>query len=252
MLTLIALAYNSKGDAYRFMQYQNQSVEIQERIGEEAGLTDSYMSLGQLYDGTGNYRKALEFYDKSLALAKPNGYRLAQLDLEALLAQVHVNLDEFDEAIAFYDPALKHKSQDDVQFNISGVAYCYQLKGDCEQALLLYDRALQAHKRQNTVDVRFEANMLLRSAECSIALGDWERASALLSQADKIFQTIEIHSAGGIEPAMVRAEIARHEGRHEQGLQYLAGCPGNRKPNLCFRQLELPYTATSTVIRAAL
>lgn len=222
MLTLIALVYNSKGDVYRFMQYQNESIEIQQRIGDEAGLADSYIAMGQLYDGIGSYRKAREFYSKGLSITARTGYRLAQTDLEALLAQVHVNLDEFDEAIKLFDPSNNRENQDSVQFNVTGVAYCYQLKGDYQRAFSIYDRALQAYRRANTAtDIRFEANTLLRQAECSISLGDWQQATQLLEQAQSIFNRIETHSTGEIEPAIARASLATHLGKPDEALKYL-------------------------------
>lgn len=223
MLTIIALVFNSKGDIYRFMQYQNESIEIQERIGDEAGLTDSFMAMGDLYSGIGNYRKALEFFRKSLAITERTGYRLAQIDLEAYLAHVNVNLDEYDEAIKLYDPSFKHKSKESVLHNyaLNSVAYCYQLKGDYAQALSLYERAMQVHKQAGLADVRFETNTLLRSAECFVALGDWQRASEFMTRADEILQKADTHSEGEIQPATVRAKIAQHEGRHEAALKHL-------------------------------
>lgn len=221
MLSLIALVFNNKGDIYSFMRYQNESVEIQKRIGDQAGLSDSYMHLGMLYGGMGNYRKAREYYRESLTITKRIGYRLAQVDLEALLAGVYVNLDEYDEAIKLYDPLLTHKTPQSVLANPALVAYCYQLKGDYAQALLIYERALQAHRKGETPDVRYEATVLLGSAECFLSVGNWQRASELMGQVDEITKKLETHSEGDIQPAIVRAKIAQHNGRHEQALKYL-------------------------------
>lgn len=223
MLTLIALVFNNKGDIYHFMQYQNESLEIQERIGDQAGLSDSYMTLGILYNGIGNYRKARDFFRKGLTITERTGYRLAQKDLHSLLADVHVNLDEYDEALKLYDPSLKHKNSDSdlSNYELQYIAYCYQLKGDYAQALFLYERALQVHERAGLPDVRFRANTLLRSAECYIALGDWQGASRFWALAQEAFGTGETHSEGEMRPALVRAAIARHEGRHDDALKYL-------------------------------
>lgn len=221
VLSLIALVFNNKGDVYSFMQYQNESIEIQERIGDQAGLSHSYMSMGMVYDGIGNYRKAREFYTKSLAIANRIGFSLVQNDVRALSAGVHFNLAEYDEAIRLYDPSLSHKHKDSVQFHVTGVAYCYQLKGDYTQALSLYERALQTHRQGETPDVRLEAIALLRSAECCIGLGDWQRASEFMAQAEEILQKMETHSGGDTERALVRASLAQHEGRDEQALNYL-------------------------------
>ncbi len=221
MLSLIALVFNNKGDIYRFMQYQNESIEIQKLIGDQAGLSDSYMHLGMLYGGIGNYRKAREYYRESLTITKRIGYRLAQVDLEALLAGVEVNLGEYDEAIKLYDPLLTHKSQESVLTNPVSVAYCYQLRGDYAQALSLYERALQALRQGETPDVRYEAAVLLGSAECSVSLGDWQGASEFMRQVDEITKRLETHSDGDIQPAILRATIARHNGLHEQALKHL-------------------------------
>jgi CHAT domain-containing protein len=223
MLTLIALVFNNKGDIYNFMQYQNQGIEIQERIGDQAGLSDSYMTLGILYNGIGNYRKAREWFGQGLAITERTGYRLAQNDLHALLADVHVNLDEYDEALKLYDPQLKHKTKDSVlsNYELQYIAHCYQLKSDYVQAISLYERALRVHEQAGLPDVRFRSNTLLRIAECAIALGDWPRASQVWALAKEDFEKAETHSGGLIRPAIVRAAIARHEGRHQEALKYL-------------------------------
>lgn len=223
MLTLIALVFNNKGDIYRFMQYQNESVEIQERIGDQAGLSDSYMTLGILYNGTGNYRKARDYFYRGLAITQRTGYRLAQNDLNALLADVQVNLEEYDEALKLYDPTLKHKDKDAVLSNylLQYIAQCYQLKGDHAQALSLYERALRVHEQAGLPDVRFRVNTLLRSAECSIALGDWPRASNYWTLAKQASEKGETHSEGEIRPALVAAAIARHDGHDTEALKYL-------------------------------
>ncbi len=223
MLTLIAMVFNNKGDIYRFMQYQNESVEIQERIGDQAGLSDSYMTLGILYNGTGNYRKARDFFSRGLAITQRTGYRLAQNDLNALLADVHVNLDEYDEALKLYDPMSKHKDKDAVLSNylLQYIAQCYQLKGDHAKALSLYERALRVHEQAGLPDVRFRANTLLRSAECSIALGDWPRASTYWTLAKQASEKGETHSEGEIRPALVAAGIARHNSQGAEALNFL-------------------------------
>ena len=223
MLTLIALVHNNKGDIYQFMRYQNESVEIQERIGDQAGLADSYMTLGILYNGIGTYRKARDYFTEGLAITERTGYRLARNDLNALLADVYVNLEEYDEALRLYDPTLKHKDRNQPlsNYELQYIAHCYQLKGDYEQALALYERALDVHQRAGLPDVRFRSNTLLRSAECSIALGDWTRASQYRALAQAMYDKGEVHSEGEIRPALLAAAIAQHEGRFEAALDHL-------------------------------
>jgi CHAT domain-containing protein/tetratricopeptide (TPR) repeat protein len=223
MLTLIALVFNNKGDIYSFMRYQNESIEIQERIGDQAGLSDSYMTLGILYNGTGNYRKARDFFARGLAITLRTGYALAQNDLNALLADVQVNLEDYDEALKLYDPTSKHKQDPSGLSNyvLQYIAHCYQLKGDYQQALSLYEQALQIHQQAGQPDVRFRANTLLRVAECSIALGDWQKAAEFWAMAKEMFESGETHSEGAMRPALVAAALARHEGRHEQSLKEL-------------------------------
>jgi CHAT domain-containing protein/tetratricopeptide (TPR) repeat protein len=223
MLTLIALVFNNKGDIFQFMRYQNESIEIQKRIGDRAGLADSYMTMGLLYKGVGNYRKAHDFFYQGLKITGRTGYRLAENDLNALLADVQVNLEEYDEALRLYDPQLKHKDPESALSNyvLQYIAHCYQLKGDYEQARTLYERALRAHEQAGLPDVRFRSNTLLRAAECSISLGDWPRASQYWTLAAQEAEKGDVHSEGEIRPALVAAAIAQHEGRHEDALKYL-------------------------------
>jgi CHAT domain-containing protein len=225
MLTLIALVLNNKGDIYQFMQYMNESIEIQKRIGDQAGLSDSYKALGILYNGIGNYRKALELFRLGLAITETTGYKLAQNELRILLADVHLNLDEYDEALKLYDPSLKHNQAESFlgHYELQYIAHCYQLKGAYGEALALYERALKVHEKANTPDVRFRSNTLLRVAECAMSSGNWDRARQAWLTAHNDFDHAEAHSEGAIRPALVQAMIARHEGRHDDALEAMQG-----------------------------
>jgi CHAT domain-containing protein len=223
MLSNISLIHNFKGDLYHFMQYQNESIAIKERIGDEAGLSDSYSSLGNTYNNIGNYRKAQEFYNKSLSIATRIGYRLTQNDVETMLAGVQVNLNEYDEAITLFNRILEREKNNPLlaKYRLVAIAGCHRHKGDFVQAISFYEQALKMSEQIGSPDERFMANTLMFIAESYIGLGDWQKASDYMARAENVFQKADIHAFGDTEQSIIRASLAQHNGNHKQALRYL-------------------------------
>lgn len=222
MLSNISHIMGNKGDIYRLMQYQNESMEIKERIGDEAGLSDSYMALGNQYVVMGNYRKARELYGKCISISERIGYRLTQNEVETYLASVYLNLNEFDEAIRLFNIIYEREKNNPVlaKYRLGAIAHTYKLKGDYPQSLSFYEQTLQMNEQIGSSDDRFASNILVDIAECYIGLGDWKHASEFMARAEAYLQRSEVHAYGDIQQAIVRALFARHEGKDEEALKY--------------------------------
>jgi CHAT domain-containing protein len=220
-LSNISLVHFEKGDFFRFLKYQNESLEIKHRIDDLAGLSDSYRWLGIIYSHSGlqNYRKALDYFSKSLEICRRIGYRLTQNDVESHLASVYMSLGELDKAIELLKE-LVDRDRDNpllVNYRLDTLADCYLLKGEPEMALRQIEQSLGS----GAADKRQGIGALNSLGKIYTVLGDWQKASECLERADKLLAQREKWWAGEIENRLARAELAEKQHKRASAINYL-------------------------------
>lgn len=187
-LSNIAYIYQFKGDLYKFLQLQNESILIKEKIGDLAGLSESFSALGAMYLNAEQRRKAREFFEKSLALAKQTGFKLNQSEVETYLAKIHFELEDFDTAIDLTENLLEREKENTVlaKYRMSTLAAYYFAKGESNKALELYQKALEIERNSPQRDARFEYWSLNYLGNVYLALNDLENAEKYLQEARTI------------------------------------------------------------------
>lgn len=106
----LGLAMYIRGRKKVAMEWHLKSVEIEEEIGDRAGLADSYRQLGQISGDHGHWDEAEGWYRKSAAVAgeigSQAGMAAAYFQL-GMIAYLRVSLDEADEwnykSLAIYE-----------------------------------------------------------------------------------------------------------------------------------------------------
>jgi CHAT domain-containing protein len=221
-LSNIGLIHGNKGDLYQFMKYQNESLELKHRIGDLAGLSDSYSFLGQMYSGIGNYRKARGYYSKSLELSRRIGYQLTQNEVENHLAIVYINLGEFDEAIDLLHRLFERERENPLlaKYRLTHLAHCYLFKGEPALARQHFERALEMER--DAPDPRSTMGILTRLGETYMALGDWQKASETLAQAEEV-GLVQKEKLWGeeVHHHLVLAELMERQGQRDEALKFL-------------------------------
>jgi CHAT domain-containing protein len=220
-LSNISLYHFEKGDFFRFLQYQDESLEIKHRIDDLAGLSDSYCWLGIIYSHSGlqNYRKALDYFSKSLEICQRTGYRLTQNDVESHLASVYMSLGELDKAIELLKE-LVDRDRDNpllVNYRLDTLADCYLLKGEPEMALRQIEQSLGS----GAADRRQGIGALNSLGRIYTVLGDWQKASECLARAEILLAQTEKWWAGEIENRLARAELAEKQQKRASAINYL-------------------------------
>ncbi len=218
-LTNIGYIYFRKGDYLQFLKYQNEAVEIKSRIGDLAGLSDSYATLGGLYDWLGNYRRASGYYEKSLELSRRLGYRLAQNDIETSLAKLYRDLGEFDKAIALLRdlPERARETPLLAKYYTGELAHCYLLKGELESALAHAEQAL----RFGALDPTYKVSALIRLGRIYTEMRDWQRASEVLAEAEKVLQKKQKYEGETVQYHLACARLAESQGQRSRAINLL-------------------------------
>ena len=224
MLSNIGFVYGMKGDSFLALKYQNESLDLRLRIGDMAGLSDSYFTLGNLYNGIENYKRAREYFLKSLELSRNTGYRLAENDAETYLADIYVKLGEYDQAITLFNRLLEREQQNPlmVKYRLVTLARCYLLKGEPEAARQYYDKALEINRQIGSPDSRFTIATLTMLGEVHTKSGNFEKASEVLAEAREMsLGQKEALWSWGLYNNLVMAELIERQGRHDLALARL-------------------------------
>lgn len=192
-LSNIAFIHQFKGDLFKFLQLQNESLAIKEKIGDLAGLSDSYSALGTMYLDGEEFRKAREFLEKCLNIAKQIGYRLNQNDTESYLARIHSELEEYDTAIDLTEKILGREQANTVsaKYRMATLAAYYFHKGAAQKSLEIYQKVLEIERTSNERDARFEYWVLNYLGNVYLALDDFQNAEKYFREARLIDENRE-------------------------------------------------------------
>jgi CHAT domain-containing protein len=221
MLSNISLIYLGKGDIFQFLKYQNESIELKGRVGDLAGLCDSYGALGDLYNNVSNYRKARDYFAKSLELSRRIGYRLAPNETE-MLADIHLRLGEYAVAIPLLERLLASTPEISFQSKlyIGKLAHCYLLKNEPELARRHFEQVLEIERQIGEPDRRSTLVITMFLAESYMRLGDLDKAAELFQQTEEM--SAKLHE----EPrplghSLLLAELKERQGNRAEALRYL-------------------------------
>ncbi|MEZ5424655.1 MAG: CHAT domain-containing protein [Pyrinomonadaceae bacterium] len=220
-LSNISLAYREKGDAFQFLKYQTESVAIKEKIGDLAGLSDSYLYLSWYYIRLRNLRKAGQYIGQSLELSRRIGYRLGQNEAEASLVLVYKELREFDKAVALLEELLERDRANPIlyKYRLGALGLIHQLKGDPLTARRYYEESAELNKRAGN---ETEINLLNKIAETYQETNDWDRAEEYLLRAEKIgLGQAEKNWVYWFDNRRALARQMEHRGRFDEALRYL-------------------------------
>ncbi len=197
-LSNISFVHNLKGDLYKFLELQNESIAIKEKIGDSAGLSDSYSALGRMYLNGEQLKKAREYFEKSLDLAKQTGYKLGLNDTETFLARIHFELEDYDTAIDLTEKLLEREKENPVlaKYRIGTLAGYYFYKGDFARALEFFQKALEIEQNSQERDFRAEYTLMNYLGKIYLELNDLEKARAFFESArllDEQRNALDIH-----------------------------------------------------------
>lgn len=220
-LSNISLAYWAKGDAFQFLKYQTESMAIKERIGDMAGLSDSYLYFSWYYANLQNYRKTREYLTQSLELSRSIGYELTKNEAEATLVPIYTELKDYDNAIKLLKELLERDRANPILFKYrtAYLGICHQQKGLSVKAREYFEQELELNKNAGNES---ELGVLTRIGETYQDTNEWERAAEYLTKAEEIgFNEKEKNWWQWLGNKRALARQMEHDGQHDKALKYL-------------------------------
>jgi CHAT domain-containing protein len=230
MLSNISLIYSFKGDSFQYIKLQNESFDIREQIGDEAGLSESYRLLGSIYSSVRNFRKAREYFLKSLELSQKIGFQLNQNEAETYLAGVNVEIGQYDQAIALFKQILEREKDSPLmaKARLGSIGNCYFLKGDYEKARETFEQILAIEKKNGLKDIRSLSALYVYLGDTYLHLGKLEKAEKLLEQAEVLYLK---HNAGMVQGhlgySLTQSEFRYIKEDYERSLKFLEEAADN-------------------------
>ncbi|BBD61940.1 TPR repeat-containing protein [Nostoc sp. HK-01] len=170
----------------------NQSLEINERIGNNQGKALTLQQLGYIYANKGEVEQAIALYNQSLEINE----RIGNVQGKALTLQqlgyIYVNKGEVEQAILLYNQSLEITERiGDVQGKAT-MLHClgmiYANKGEVEQAISLYNQSLEIKERIG--NVQGKAATLHQLGIIYANKGEVEQAISLYNQSLEIKERI--------------------------------------------------------------
>ena len=175
-LGILAQARGDYDEAAR--QYQR-ALDINERLGDKAGMADSYHQLGMLAQARGDYDEAARQYQRSLDINERLGNQAGMADSYHHLGALAQARGDYDEAARQYQRSLDINER---LGNQAGMAAGYhqlgilaQDRGDYDEAARQYQRALDINERLgNQAGIATSYHQLGALAQ---ARGDYDEAA---------------------------------------------------------------------------
>jgi tetratricopeptide (TPR) repeat protein len=180
------------GNPKEAIAFYQQSLELQEKIGNLQGKAATLHCLAIIYANQGDVEKAIAFYQQSLELKEKIGDVQGKAATLHNLAGIYANQGDVEKAIAFYQQSLELKEKiGDVQgkattlHNLAGI---YANQGEVERAIAFYQQSLQLQEKIG--NVQGKAATLHCLAGIYANQGEVEKAIAFYQQSLELQEKI--------------------------------------------------------------
>ncbi|MEZ0484488.1 tetratricopeptide repeat protein [Fibrella aquatica] len=203
---LLGVLYNQIGKLYyelaiyeTALTYLEQSLAIQQAIGDRSGEGTTLNNISQIFSVRGDFEKALTYLEQSLAIRQAVGDRSGEGTTLNNISQIYNARGDFEKALTYLEQSLAirqavgDRSGEGVTLN--NISLIYMARGGYEKALPYLEQSLAI--RQAIGDRRGEGVTLNNISQIYNARGDFEKALTYLEQSLAIRQAIGDRSGEG-------------------------------------------------------
>ncbi|MBD2526338.1 tetratricopeptide repeat protein [Nostoc sp. FACHB-133] len=185
----------NKGEVEEAIALYNQSLEIDERIGNVQDKAATLHQMGIIYANKEEVEKAIAFYNQSLeidALDERIGNVQGKAATLHCLGNLYANKGDVDQAIAFYNQSLAITERignfQTKAATLYNLGYIYANKGEVEQAITLFNQSLEIF--EHIGNVQGKAATLNNLGYIYADKGEVDEAISLYNQSLEIFERI--------------------------------------------------------------
>ncbi|HYL98900.1 MAG TPA: tetratricopeptide repeat protein [Blastocatellia bacterium] len=136
-----------RGEYDEALATYEESLGIQEELGNPAGVAISLHQIGMIYEERREFDKALEKYDESLRIEVELGNRAGVARSLHQIGRIHQERGEYDKALAKYEASLgmgeELRDRSGVASSLHQIGNLHYLRGEYEEALVKYEESLR-------------------------------------------------------------------------------------------------------------
>jgi tetratricopeptide (TPR) repeat protein len=222
LLGNMAYLHDSLGSYEQALTYYQQSLAIQQEIGDKSGEGPTLSNISLIYSARGDYNTALDFLKKSLAIQQEIGDKKGEgTTLNNMATTAHARGD-YDTALDFLKQSLAitqeigDKSGEGTTLN--NISQIFKARGDYDTAIEHLQQSLAI--RQEIGDKKGEGATLNNMATTAHARGDYDTALDFLKKSLAIRQEIGDKSGEGTTLNNM-ATTAHARGDYDTALDFL-------------------------------
>ncbi len=234
MQNLGAISYG-RGELSQALEWCQKSLQINEELGNQAGMASSYHDLGAIAHDRGEMLQALELSQKSLQIKEELGARDGMASSYRQLGGIAQGRGDLSQALEWYQKSLQIEEElgdpDGVASSYHQLGRIAQDRGYLSQALEWYQKSLQIKEALgNRADMAVIYHQLGRVAQDRDALPqalEWYQKSLQINEelGNRAGMAGSYHQLGSI--ARGRGELSQAAEWYQKSLQ-ISGELGNR------------------------
>jgi tetratricopeptide (TPR) repeat protein len=191
-LNRLGLCYENLGQYEKAIAYQQQSLEIEEEMGNRQGVASSLGNLGNCYKDLGQYEKAITYHQQYHDISEEISNRQGVAISLGNLGNCYYSLGQYEKAIAYLQQ--QHDISEEIGFR-QGVAISLGNLGNCYYSLGQYEKAINHH--QQSLEIKEEigarrgvAISLHNIGEALLKLENYKEAETKIQESLVISQEI--------------------------------------------------------------
>jgi tetratricopeptide (TPR) repeat protein len=200
LLNRLGLLYDSLGKYDLALKCYQQSLAIQQAIGDKQGEGVTLNNIFHIYKVRGDYNTALRYLEQSLLIRQRIGDKQGEGVTLNNISQIHKIRGDYDTALRYLEQSLliaqdiSDKQGESVTLN--NISQIHKIKGDDRMALLYLEQALQMC--QETGNKEGESKTLNNISQIHMARGDYGLTLRYLEQSLQICQEIGDKQSEGV------------------------------------------------------
>jgi tetratricopeptide (TPR) repeat protein len=213
--------YHSQGHVAKALEFYQESLKIQEEVGDKKGVATTFNNIGFIYYSQSDINKALEYYHKSLKMLEELGDKNGIAHLLNNIGAIYDARSNAAKALEYYNRSVKIREEigdkKGIASTLGNIGYIYESRGDINKALECFSRSLKI--QESTGDKKGVANSLHSIGHIYSSQGDIVKALEYYTKGLKIQE--EIGNKRGISDALNSiAVIYTGQGDIDRSLEY--------------------------------
>ena len=181
-----------RGDYPKALDYYSRSLELDEQIGDQKGISASLNNIGLIYVNQGDYPKALSYYTRSLKIDEQIGDQKGIAQSLNNIGIIYNNLGDYQMALEYFIKSLQIK--EDIG-DLKGVAASYNNIGIVYQDQGDYPKALEYHTKSLNIKQQIGDRLGMAPSLHNIGIvyerqGEYARALDFFTQSLRIKEQI--------------------------------------------------------------